>query len=79
MSQSFATRKLRLDETAGHIPTGVWMRTELPGVLAAGDIRRDSVAQAIACAGDGATAAIAAHRYLEERFRSSKPGQPVVG
>ena len=63
---AFLKGKLRLDET-GHIPTDIWMRTELPGVFAAGDIRGDSAAQAITCAGDGATAAIAAHGYLQDR------------
>jgi thioredoxin reductase (NADPH) len=43
------------------------MRTARPGLFAAGDLRRDSAAQAITCAGDGATAAIAAHRYLADR------------
>jgi thioredoxin reductase (NADPH) len=55
-----------LDE-AGRVPTDGWMRTALPGLFAAGDIRRDSAAQAITCAGDGATAAVAAHRYLADR------------
>jgi thioredoxin reductase (NADPH) len=44
------------------------MRTERPGLFAAGDIRRDSAAQAITSAGDGATAAIAAYRYIKETF-----------
>jgi thioredoxin reductase (NADPH) len=62
----FLNGLLRLDES-GRIPTDIWMRTELPGVFAAGDIRRDSAGQAITAAGDGATAAIAAHRYIHER------------
>ena len=62
----FLTPWLSLDP-AQRIPTDVWMRTERPGLFAAGDIRRDSASQAIAAAGDGATAAIAAHRYLDER------------
>jgi thioredoxin reductase len=33
-----------------------------------GDIRQDSVAQAIASAGDGATAAVAAYCYIKETF-----------
>jgi thioredoxin reductase (NADPH) len=45
------------------------MRTEREGLYAAGDIRQDSAAQAIICAGDGATAAIAAYRYIKETFR----------
>ena len=52
-------------DNAGHIPTDVWMRTDLPGVLAAGDIRQHSAAQLVTAAGDGATAAIATHRYIE--------------
>jgi thioredoxin reductase (NADPH) len=48
----------------GRIFTDSWMRTDLEGLLAAGDIRADSAAQAVTVAGDGATAAIAAHRYL---------------
>jgi thioredoxin reductase (NADPH) len=60
---AFLSGTLRLNET-GHIPTDIWMRTELPGVFAAGDVRADSASQAVAAAGDGATAAIAAHRYL---------------
>ncbi len=55
-----------LDE-GGHVPTDSWMRTELPGLFAAGDIRANAAGQAISAAGDGATAAIAAHRYLMER------------
>ena len=50
-----------LDEH-GRIATDPWMRTELPGLFAAGDVRVDSAGQAITAAGDGATAAIAAHR-----------------
>jgi thioredoxin reductase (NADPH) len=40
------------------------METEMPGVYAAGDIRLDSARQVITAAGDGATAAVYAHKYL---------------
>jgi thioredoxin reductase (NADPH) len=63
---AFVADALRLDET-GHIATDVWMRTDQPGVFAVGDVRSDSASQAIAAAGDGATAAIGARRYLETR------------
>ena len=65
---AFLKNTLHLSDT-GHIPTDVWMRTERPGLYAVGDIRQDSPAQAITSAGEGATAAIAAYRYVKEMFR----------
>jgi thioredoxin reductase (NADPH) len=64
---AFLEDTLRLS-ASGHVPTDAWMRTELAGLYAVGDIRQDSAAQAIAAAGDGATAAIAAYRYIRENF-----------
>ena len=57
--------KLPLDEL-GYIITNEKMETPIPGILAAGDIRHDSARQAITAAGDGATAAIYAQKYLTE-------------
>jgi thioredoxin reductase (NADPH) len=54
-------------DPAGHIDTDIMMQTSVPGIFAAGDIRAHSVAQLAAVAGDGATAAIAAWRYLKQR------------
>jgi thioredoxin reductase (NADPH) len=51
----------------GHIETDAMMRTSVAGIFAAGDIRKSSVAQLAAVAGDGATAAVAAFRYLAAR------------
>ena len=51
-------------DNAGHIPVGLSMDTPHPGLFAAGDIRQQSAAQLVASAGDGATAAIAAYRYI---------------
>lgn len=51
-------------DAGGHVVTDVWLRTSTPGVFAAGDIRANSAAQLVAAAGDGATAAVAAARYL---------------
>lgn len=53
---------------SGHVPTDGWMKTARDGLYAIGDIRRDSAAQAIASAGDGATAAISAWRYIQSSF-----------
>ena len=50
---------------SGHVPTDNWMKTVRDGLFAAGDIRQDSARQAITSAGDGATAAIAAFRYVK--------------
>ena len=65
---AFLRNILQLSDT-GHVPTDGWMKTASDGLYAVGDIRQDSAAQAIASAGDGATAAIAAHRYIKETFR----------
>ena len=51
----------------GHIPTNEEMETEIPGIFAAGDIRKNSSRQVITAAGDGATAALSAERYLSEQ------------
>ncbi|MGD9895205.1 MAG: NAD(P)/FAD-dependent oxidoreductase [Dehalococcoidia bacterium] len=53
-------------DAAGHIPVDPWMRSSVPGVFAAGDIRQHSARQLVTSAGDGATAAIAAARYLKD-------------
>jgi len=50
----------------GHIITNERMETEVPGIFAAGDIRHDSARQAITAAGDGATAAIYAEKFISE-------------
>lgn len=51
-------------DRGGHIPVNLWMATATPGLYAAGDVRQHSAAQLVTSAGDGATAAIAAYRYL---------------
>lgn len=56
---------LRLDD-GGYIVTTETMETEVPGIFAAGDIRHNSGRQAICAAGDGATAAMSAERFLRE-------------
>jgi thioredoxin reductase (NADPH) len=56
--------QVELDPT-GHVVTDQHLRTSVPGVFAAGDIRQGSVAQLVAVAGDGATAAVNAYRHVK--------------
>lgn len=56
---------LPLDVT-GHIITNEMMETKVPGIFAAGDIRYNSARQAITAAGDGATAAIYAEKFISK-------------
>ena len=55
-----------LDMQDGYIKTDRDMRTNLPGVYAAGDIRSKSVRQAVTAAADGAVAAIQAESFLSQ-------------
>ena len=56
---------LKLDE-GGHIITNENMETEVPSIFAAGDVRHNSARQAITAAGDGATAAFYAEKFLNK-------------
>ena len=62
-STSFLAGVLALDEY-GYFVTNDKMETTVPGVFAAGDIRQTSIRQSITAAGDGATAAVYAERFL---------------
>ena len=53
-------------EANGYIPTNEKMETGVPGVFAAGDIRANSIRQLVAAAGDGATAAVYAEKFIAE-------------
>jgi len=53
-------------DAAGYIIANDRMETAIPGIFAAGDIRRNSARQAITAAGDGATAAIYAEKFVTE-------------
>lgn len=50
----------------GYVSTDTDMRTALPGVFAAGDVRVKSLRQVVTAAADGAIAAVQAERYLME-------------
>jgi thioredoxin reductase (NADPH) len=66
--------KLELDDS-GHIVTDDAMRTSVPGIFAAGDVRSQFVRQITNAVGDATTAALAAHQYVEhlKHERSKQP------
>ncbi|MFZ5946143.1 MAG: FAD-dependent oxidoreductase [Bacillota bacterium] len=53
-------------DTKGYIPVNELMETNLEGIYAVGDNRVKYLRQVVSAAGDGATAAVAAERYIEE-------------
>jgi len=53
-------------DASGTIITNDKLETNIPGIFAAGDVRRNSVQQAITAAGDGATTAIYAEKFITE-------------
>jgi thioredoxin reductase (NADPH) len=57
--------QIRRDEY-GFVVTDATLATSLPGVFAAGDVRKGSTKQAASAAGEGATAALMIREYLKE-------------
>ncbi|MBO0714847.1 MAG: FAD-dependent oxidoreductase [Acidimicrobiales bacterium] len=62
-------------DPGGHIETDLMMRTSRPGIFAAGDVRSQSAGQLACAAGDGATAAVAAFRYLQAQRGAPPPAR----
>lgn len=55
-------------DSVGYIPVTANMETNVPGVFAAGDVTAKLLRQVVTAAGDGATAAVAAEKYIEANF-----------
>lgn len=53
---------------AGYIKADELMRTNVPGVFAAGDIRVKTLRQVVTATSDGAIAAVEAEKYISEHF-----------
>jgi thioredoxin reductase (NADPH) len=62
--------QLDLDEQS-NIRTNARLETSIPGVYAAGDIRRGATKQIVTAAADGATAALSAIEWLRSKHTSS--------
>ncbi|HWP60929.1 MAG TPA: FAD-dependent oxidoreductase [Candidatus Acidoferrales bacterium] len=63
----FLSGVVRLDPQ-GHVEVDLSMQSSAPGIFAAGYARQKTAGQLASAAGDGVTAAVAAHRYLQARF-----------
>lgn len=59
--------KGKLELEKGYIVTDDKMRTNVPGVFAAGDIRVKNLRQVVTATADGAIAAVEAGKYIEEK------------
>ena len=65
VTMTLAGTGLALDER-GYVITDEEMRTNLPGVFAAGDVRVKSVRQVVTAVADGAIGALSAEKYISE-------------
>jgi thioredoxin reductase (NADPH) len=54
-------------DAEGYIIVDENMQTSAPGIFSCGDCNRKLLRQVVTACGDGATAAFAAERYVEER------------
>lgn len=55
-------------DTYGYIIADMNMATSVPGIYAAGDVRKTSLRQVATAVGDGAMAAFSAEKYIDEIF-----------
>lgn len=58
---------LDMDQT-GYLIADENMRTNIPGVFAAGDVRQKLLRQVVTATADGAIAAVMAEKYIEDKF-----------
>jgi thioredoxin reductase (NADPH) len=75
----FLTGLVKMD-AGKHLLVDDWMRTDQPGIFAAGDVRQNSARQVASSVGDGVTAAIAADHYITDTFsHAAGPVASAVG
>jgi thioredoxin reductase (NADPH) len=59
-----------LEMENGYLVTDADMKTNIPGVYAAGDVRVKSLRQVVTATADGAIAAVQAEKYIEDKFHA---------
>lgn len=64
---AFVKKLISLTEE-GYIPTDNFMRTNIPGIYAVGDVRHKLLRQVVTAVSDGAIAAYHGEKYIEEHF-----------
>jgi thioredoxin reductase (NADPH) len=64
---SFVKSLIELTEE-GYIQTDEFMRTNIPGIYAVGDVRQKLLRQVVTAVSDGAIAAYHGEKYIEEHF-----------
>jgi len=67
----------KLEVDRGYLVTDENMNTNIPGVFAAGDIRRKSLRQVVTAVADGAIAAVQAEKYIEESDPAQVPEKSI--
>jgi thioredoxin reductase (NADPH) len=60
-------KNLGILDDAGYIVTDEHMKTSVPGVFAAGDVRAKMLRQIVTATGDGSIAAQEAYHYVESK------------
>lgn len=63
---SDCVRELGITNEEGYILTDERMRTRIPGIFAAGDVRDKTLRQVVTATGDGSIAAMEAQQYIEQ-------------
>lgn len=58
----------------GFLVTDDQMRTSVPGIFAAGDVRSKMLRQIVTAVGDGAIAAVLAEKYIDRYYEEQKKG-----
>jgi thioredoxin reductase (NADPH) len=76
---SDCVKHLGITNDAGYILTDDQMRTKIPGIFAAGDVREKTLRQVVTATGDGCLAAQSAQHYVEQLDEQLKEQLMIEG